>query len=105
MKRVLFLSAMTLLGIFFLLGGAAYYYFGRQDRGMTRDGRMAPPASVRNAAEAPKFDASKVAAAVKPAEQPPEMQLPTDFKLPTDMNIETPNSSDAVGNPADGAKQ
>ncbi len=105
MKRIFFLSAMTLLGLVILAGGgAAYYFLGLQDRGMTRDGHMAPPASVRNAPEAPRFEASKVAAPAKPAEQPPEMQLPTEFKLPTDVNIEMPNPPEGSGNAADGAK-
>ena len=90
MKKVIFISATTLLVLVVLGGlGAAYFILGSQDRGMTADGRMAPPASVRNAPEAPKFDAAKS----KPpatAEKPPEYQLPTEFKLPTEMDIATP---------------
>ena len=90
MKKTLFASLATLLAVV-VLGGvaAAYFILGNQDRGTTADGRMAPPASVRNAPEAPKFDASKEAVPVT-AERPAEYQLPTEFKLPTDMDIATP---------------
>ena len=57
---------------------------------MTADGRMAPPASVRTAPEAPKFDASKSKPSANTAEKLPEYQLPTEFKLPTEVDIATP---------------
>jgi hypothetical protein len=85
-------------------GGAAYYLIATQDRGMTRDGRMAPPASVRNAPEAPKYDATNPSAPAKTAESPDVQQLPTEFKLPTDLDIQTPKVPDGLGQPADAAK-
>ncbi len=105
MKKVLFLSACTLLAIVVVGGGAAaYIIMGSQDRGMTRDGRIAPPASVRNAPEAPKFDAAKKDLPAKTAEHAPEYQLPTDFKLPTDVDISAPRVPDGLAVPADRAK-
>ena len=104
MKKVIFISATTLLVLVVLGGlGAAYIILGSQDRGMTADGRMAPPASVRNAPEAPKFDASKS----KPpatAEKPPEYQLPTEFKLPTELDIATPAGAGGHKRSASGQK-
>ena len=77
MKKVLFLSACTLLAIVVVGGGAAaYIIMGSQDRGMTRDGRIAPPASVRNAPEAPKFDAAKKDLPAKTAEHAPNISFP-----------------------------
>ena len=92
MKKVIVVSATMLLVVVVLGGlGAAYVLLGSQDRGMTADGRMAPPASVRNAPEAPKFDASK--SRPPPRQQAAEYQLPTEFKLPTEMDIATPPGS------------
>ena len=104
MKKVIIVSATTLLVVVVLGGlGAAYVILGLQDRGMSADGRMAPPASVRNAAEAPKFDAAK---STPPAttEKPPEIQLPTEFKLPTELDISTPQVPEGLSNPASGEK-
>ena len=70
---------------------------------MAADGRMAPPASVRNAPEAPKFDGSKATPPVT-AEKPPEVQLPTEFKLPTELDIATPQVPDGISAPASGQK-
>ncbi len=104
MKKVIFISATTLL-VLVLLGaiGVAYMILGFQDRGMSADGRMAPPASVRNTPEAPKFDASK---AIPPAtaEKAPESQLPTEFKLPTELDIATPQVPEGISAPASGQK-
>jgi hypothetical protein len=66
---------------------------------MTTDGRMAPPASVRDAPEAPKFDAAKTSAPTM-AEKPAEYQLPTEFKLPTEMDIATPKVPEGLSAPA-----
>jgi hypothetical protein len=85
-------------------GVAAYVILGSQDRGMTKDGHMVPPASARNAAEAPKFDASKPPSAAKTSDQPPECQLPTDIKLPTEIDISVPSVPEGIAVPADGAK-
>jgi hypothetical protein len=105
MKRVLFISAATLVGLVLLIGGgAAYLLMGSNDRGMSRDGRLAPPASVRNAQEAPKFDSAKPAAPAKTADQPPEVQLPTEFRLPTELDIPTPKVPDDLARPASEAK-
>lgn len=104
MKKVIFVSATTLLALVVLGGlGAAYVILGSQDRGMSADGRMAPPASVRNAPEAPKFDASKSTAPAT-AEKQPECQLPTEFKLPTELDIATPKVPDGISAPANGQK-
>lgn len=52
MRRVIIVSGLTLLALVVVVGGgAAYLLMAKQDRGLTRDGRMAPPASVRNAPE------------------------------------------------------
>jgi hypothetical protein len=101
MKKVIFLSATTLL----VLGGiaAAFILLSSQDRGMTADGRMAPPASVRNAPEAPKFDGSKGNPSAS-AQKPAEYQLPTEFKLPTELDIGTPQVPEGVRAPASGRK-
>ena len=64
---------------------------------------MAPPASVRNAAEAPKFDATKGNTPTT-AEKPPEYQLPTEFKLPTELDISAPPVPDGLSEPASGQK-
>ena len=56
MKKVIFISAIVLL---MLVGLAVYKIRSSQDRGISADGRMLPPASARNAPEAPKFEASK----------------------------------------------
>ncbi len=64
---------------------------------MTADGHMAPPASVRNAPEAPKYEASQT----KPpatAEKPPE------YQLPTQLDIVTPPVPESVSAPASGQK-
>jgi len=104
MKKVIIVSATTLLAIVVLGGlGAAFLILGGQDRGMSSDGRMAPPASVRNAPEAPKFDASKPAPAAT-TEKPSESQLPTEFKLPTDLDIATPQVPEGLSAPASGQK-
>ncbi|MGA2255685.1 MAG: hypothetical protein ABSG53_13650, partial [Thermoguttaceae bacterium] len=83
--------------------GVAYLILGPQDRGTTADGRMAPPASVRNAAEAPKFDSSKSTPPAT-AEKPPEPQLPTEFQLPTELDIATPQVPEGLSAPASGQK-
>ena len=104
MKKVIIVSATTLLVVVVLGGlGAAYVILGLQDRGMRADGRMAPPASVRNAPEAPKFDAAKGTPPSK-GEKPPEMLLPTEFKLPTELDIATPQVPEGLGEPASGKK-
>jgi hypothetical protein len=104
MKKVIFISAMSLLAVVVFGGlGAAYILLSGQDRGTTADGRMAPPASVRNAAEAPKYDPSKRTAPAT-AEKPPEVQLPSEFKLPTELDIATPQIPEGVSAPADGKK-
>jgi hypothetical protein len=105
MKRVILISATTLL-VLVVLGGlaAAYFVLGFQDRGMNAEGRMAPPASVRNAPEAPKYDASKATVAPAATEKPPEYQLPTEFKLPTEMDIVTPKVPEGISAPASGQK-
>ena len=100
MKKVIFISAATLLALVVLGGlGVAYVILSSQDRGLSADGRMAPPASVRNAPEAPKFDAAK---RTPPAavEKPPACQLPTEFKLPTELDIATPQVPEGLGTPA-----
>ncbi len=101
MKKVIIISATTLLVLVVLGGLAAYLILGCQDRGMSADGRMAPPASVRNAPEAPKFEAAKGTPPAT-AEKPPEYQLPTEFKLPTEMDIATPQVPEGVSAPASG---
>jgi hypothetical protein len=104
MKRVVFLTMAVVAVLVVVGGGLAYRFFSMQDRGMTRDGRMAPPASVRNAPEAPKFDAAKKDMPVKTADQPLEYQLPTEFKLPTDLDISAPKVPDGIVAPSDGEK-
>jgi hypothetical protein len=104
MKKVLLTSAVTLLAVVVLGGlGAVYFILSSQDRGTSADGRMAPPASVRNAPEAPKYDATKAAPAAA-VEKPPEYQLPTNFKLPTEMDITTPPVPEGLSAPAGGQK-
>ena len=104
MRKVIFVSVIALLVVVVLGGlGAAYVLLAGQDRGMTADGRMAPPASVRNAPEAPKFDTSKSAPSAT-TEKPPEYQLPTEFKLPTEMDIATPKVPEGIAAPASGQK-
>ena len=104
MKKVIFASVLTLLSLVVLGGlGALFLLLSAQDRGMTAQGRMAPPASVRNAPEAPKFDTSSGPKAVTPEKQP-EYQLPTEFKLPTEMDIATPQVPDGLAAPASGQK-
>jgi len=104
MKRVLFFSTMTVLAVV-AVGGiiGAYIILGAQDRGTTADGRLAPPASVRNAPEAPKFEASKGTNS-NTAEKPAEVQLPTEFKLPTELDIATPQIPEGISAPASGQK-
>lgn len=105
MRRILFLSAASVLALVIVAGGiAAYFVLGSQDRGMGRDGRLAPPASVRNAPEAPKFDSVKKEPPAKTAAQAPEYQLPTDLKLPTELDIAAPKVPDDLAAPADKAK-
>jgi hypothetical protein len=106
MRKVVIRSALIILALVVVVGGgAAYYLLSTQDRGLTRDGKMAPPASVRNAPEAPKFDAATPSAPAKTAEQAPDVQqLPTEFKLPTDLDIQTPKVPDNLGQPAEAAK-
>ena len=105
MRRILFLSAVSFLALVIVAGGAAaYFILGSQDRGMSRDGRLAPPASVRNAPEAPKFDSAKKDATAKTAAQAPEYQLPTDLKLPTDLDLAAPKVPDDLARPADATK-
>ena len=65
---------------------------------MTSDGRMAPPASVRNAPEAPKYDPSK-ATAPATAGKTPDVQLPTEFNLPTELDIATPQVPAGISAP------
>jgi hypothetical protein len=103
MKKVLFIATGMFLVLVVFGGLGAYIYLGSQERGVTADGRMAPPASVRNAAEAPKFDGSKGAAPIA-AEKPAEVQLPTEFKLPTELDISTPQVPEGLGAPASGQK-
>ncbi len=104
MKRVLFLTAAIVTALVVVGGGFVYHFFSMQDRGMTRDGHLAPPASVRNAPERPKFDAAKKDMPAKTADQPPEYQLPTEFKLPTDLDISAPKVPEGIAVPADVAK-
>jgi len=96
MKKVIVIFATVLLVLVVLGGlGAAYIFLGSQDRG------GAPPASVRNAPEAPKYDASKS----KPStEKLPDYQLPTEFKLPTELDIGTPQIPEGLSTPASGPK-
>ena len=105
MKKVIFISVMTLLVLVVLGGlGAVYVVLSSQDRGMAADGRMAPPASVRNAPEAPKFGASQSTPPATKAEKPPEYQLPTEFKLPTELDIGAPQVPEGLSAPANGPK-
>jgi hypothetical protein len=104
MKKTIFTSLIALVAVIVLGGIAAVYWImSNQDRGMTADGRMAPPASVRNAPEAPKYDPSK-AAPTATAEKSPEVQLPTEFKLPTELDIATPQVPEGISAPAGGQK-
>jgi hypothetical protein len=103
MKKLILRTFVALLALVVLGGlGAAYLIFGNQDRGTTADGRLAPPASVRNAPEAPKYDPANSAAPAKTGK--PEYQLPTEFKLPTDIDIATPPVPEGLSAPADGQK-
>jgi hypothetical protein len=103
MKKLILGTLAILLALVVLGGlGAAYVILGNQDRGTSADGRMAPPASVRGAPEAPKYDASK--APSRGSEKPAEYQLPTEFKLPTDIDIATPQVPDGLSAPAKGEK-
>ena len=103
MKKVIFISLATVVVLTVLGLGAIHIFWGSQERGMTADGRMAPPASVRNAAEAPKFDPSKSAAPAGTAKAP-ECQLPTEFKLPTELDIATPQVPEGLAAPASNQK-
>jgi hypothetical protein len=105
MKKVIVISAMTLLSLAVLGGlGGVYVVLSSQDRGMTADGRMAPPASVRNAAEAPKFNILESTPPSTTAQKPPETRLPTEFKLPTDLDIATPQIPEGLSDTASGQK-
>lgn len=97
MKKAIFVSATVLLVLVVLGGLGVAYKFRPHDRG------GAPPASVRNAPEAPKFDALKNKPATT-AEKPPEYQLPTEFKLPTELDIGTPQVPEGLSTPANGPK-
>ena len=101
MKKAILISATALFAVV-VCGGiaAAYWLLSWQDHGMTADGRMVPPASVNNAAEAPKFDGSQAAPPTAAAEKPPEYQLPADFKLPTNLDISTPPVPEGISAPA-----
>ncbi len=103
MKKVISISALTILALV-VLGGLGYKFLilGSQDRGITADGRMAPPASVRNAPEAPKFDASRSKPSGSSAEKPSEYQLPTEFKLPTELDIAPTQVPEGISAPASG---
>ena len=90
MKKVIFITATTLLVLVVLGGLGAYFVLRSQERGMTADGHMAPPASVRNAEVAPTFEAVKSKSSATTTQQPAEYQLPTEFKLPTELDIATP---------------
>jgi hypothetical protein len=104
MKRIIVRTLVSFVVMVVLGGlGTAYYLYGNQDRGMTADGRLTPPASARNAPEAPKFDASKPAAPAT-AGKADEYKLPTDFKLPTEMDIATPQVPEGLASPANGQK-
>jgi hypothetical protein len=105
MKKVIFISATTLL-VLVVLGGLGAYFALRshQDRGTTADGRLAPPASVRNADVAPTFDAAKSKTSASATQQPAEYQLPTEFKLPTELDIATPQVPEGISAPAAGQK-
>jgi hypothetical protein len=100
MKKVIFISAIVLL---MLVGLAVYKIRSSQDRGMSADGRMLPPASARNAPEAPKFEASKTTPPAT-AEKPPVLELPTEFKLPTELDITTPPVPEGISAPAASAQ-
>jgi hypothetical protein len=103
MKKIIVRTLLSFVALV-VLGGLSvvYYLYANQDRGMTADGHMRPPASVRNAPEAPKYDPSKPAA---PAPgKADNYQLPTDFKLPTEMDIATPQVPEGLTAPASGQK-
>ncbi len=102
MKKVISISAMTLVVLVVL--GTIYIIWGSHERGLTADGRMAPPASVRNAPPAPAFDPSKSKPAANTADKSPDYQLPTEFKLPTELDIETPPIPEGIIAPANGQK-
>ena len=96
MKKVIFISATTLLVVAVLGGlGVGYVILGGHPQG--EGGR--PPASAINAAEAPKFDPLKSTPPVT-AEKPAECQLPTEFKLPTELDIVTPQVPEGLSAPA-----
>jgi hypothetical protein len=98
MKKVIFVSATMLLVLVVLGGlGAAFVLLGSQDRGTTADGRMAPPASVRNAPEAPKFDASK-------SKPPATAEKLPEYQLPTELDIATPPVPAGLSDHASGQK-
>jgi len=100
MRKVIPVSVVALLALVVLGGLAvAYVFLGRPDRGIGSDGRLAPPASVRGTAEAPKYEAAKSHAPVA-EEKRPEYQLPTEFKLPADLEIATPPVPEGLGDPA-----
>ena len=104
MKKVLIISAMALLVLVVLGGlGAAYIILGSQDRGMTADGRMAPPASVRNAPRPPSSMDPRLHPPSRRKSRP-KCQLPTEFKLPTELDIATPQVPDGISAPASGQK-
>lgn len=101
MKKVLIRFLVVLFAVLVVGGaGLAYWLLSSQDRGMSADGRMVPPASVRNVPEAPQFDASKTAVPATAAQKPPEYQLPTEFKLPTNLDISTPPVPASISAPA-----
>ena len=105
MKKAILISVTALLAVVVFGGIAtAYWLLSVQDRGMTADGRMAPPASVSNSPEAPKFDGAQAAPPAAEAEEPPEYTLPPDFKLPTNLDISTPPVPEGISAPASGQK-
>jgi hypothetical protein len=103
MRKIIVVSVTSLLILTIIGGTAVYVFLSNQDRGITADGRMAPPASVRNADEAPKYDSGKPEP-TKKAEKLPEPQLPTEFKLPTELDITTPQVPEGLAAPATGPK-
>jgi hypothetical protein len=102
MKKLISISAMSLVALVVL--GTVYIIWRPHDRGLTADGHMAPPASVRNAPEAPAYDPAKSKPAASTGEKSPDYQLPTEFKLPTELDIETPPVPDDISAPANGQK-
>jgi hypothetical protein len=98
MRKVIFFSATTVLVLCVLGGlGAAYVAFNSQERGITSDGRLAPPASVRSAPEAPKFEASK-------STPPATVEKAPEYQLPTEIDIATPQVPEGLSAPANGQK-